>query len=62
MGSQEVSGSCFLADVVLLQILLRLGAAFQARDYMSCIKRLPSGGADAAPSDGSMLSELLLAE
>jgi hypothetical protein len=47
---------------MLLQILLRLGAAFQAREYMSCIKRLPAGGADAAPSDGNMLSELLSAE
>jgi hypothetical protein len=39
-----------------MQILLRLGSTFQAHEYLSCIKRLPTRG-DAAASDGFMLSE-----
>lgn len=40
----------------LLQILLRLGATFQARDFLSCINKLPAAGAGDA-ADGNLLGE-----
>lgn len=45
-----------IQNSLLLQILLRLGATFQARDFLACIKKLPAAGAGDA-GDGNMLGE-----
>jgi hypothetical protein len=45
--------------LLLLQIVLRLSNHFQAKEFMSCIKRLPAADLTTGGSDGSVLGEQL---